>query len=67
MGLGGRYRIELCGEGARSGAVIDSDDRLDVARSLYWRAVMSHSDRLVMLCDRNSVLARSDRPETMPF
>jgi hypothetical protein len=48
-------------------AVVDSDDRLDVAPSLYWHAVMNHPNRLVMLCDRASVIARSDQPETMPI
>ena len=67
MGLAGRYRIELWGEGAGVGAVIDSDDRLDTARSLYWHAVMNHPNRLVMLCDRARILARSDHPETKPI
>jgi hypothetical protein len=64
MGLAGRYRIEISSEGIA--AVVDSDDRLDVARSLYWHTVMNHPNRLVMLCDRNRVIARSDQPETMP-
>jgi len=67
MGLAGRYRIELCGSGGEIDAVIDSDDRLDTARLLYWHAVMNHPNRLVMLCDRARVLARSDHPETMPI
>ena len=67
MGLAGRYRIELCGEAGGIEAVIDSDDRLDTARSLYSCAVMNHPSRLVMLCDRARVLARSDHPETMPI
>jgi hypothetical protein len=54
-------------KGASIGAVIDSDDRLDTARSLYWHAVMNHPSRLVMLCDRARVLARSDHPETIPI
>jgi hypothetical protein len=28
---------------------------------------MNHPSRLVMLCDRARVLARSDQPETMPI
>jgi len=67
MGLAGRYRIELWGEGGGIDAVIDSDDRFDTARSLYSRAVMNHPNRLVMLCDRPRILARGDRPETMPI
>jgi len=46
--------------------VLDSDDRLEAARALYWRTVMKYPGRLVMLCDRARVLARSDRPNTMP-
>ena len=64
MGLVGRYRIELCGEGGGIGTVIDSGDSLDTARSLYSRAVMNHPNRLVMLCDRARVL---NHPETMPI
>jgi hypothetical protein len=44
----------------------DAFDRLDAARALYHRAVMKHPNRLVMLCDRACIRARSDRPETMP-
>jgi hypothetical protein len=65
MGLAGRYRIEISSEGIV--AVVDSDDRLEVARSLYWRTIMKHPRRLVMLCDRAHVIARSDQPETMPI
>jgi hypothetical protein len=53
--------------GSGTEAVIDSHDRLDTARSLYSRAVMNHPNRLMMLCDRARVLARSDHPETMPI
>jgi hypothetical protein len=63
MALAGRCRIEISSEGIV--AVIDSHDCLDVARSLYWHAVMNHPNRLVMLCDRVRVLARSDQPETI--
>jgi hypothetical protein len=69
MGLSGRYTIELFkpgGVGAGLECVLDSDDRLDAARALYWRTVMKHPGRLVMLCDRARVLARSDRPNMMP-
>jgi len=64
MGLAVRYRSKYC-EGIV--AVLDSDDRLDVARSLYWHAVMNHPNRLVILSDRARVTARSDQPETMPI
>ena len=69
MGLAGRYTIELFeigGEGAGLECVLDSDDRLDTARALYQRALIKYRGRLVMLCDRASVLARSDRSDTMP-
>ena len=69
MGLSGKFTIELflpAGEGAGMEAVIDSDDRLDHARALYRRAVIKHPGRLVMPCDRARVLARFDRPDTMP-
>jgi hypothetical protein len=61
MGFAGRYRIEISSEGIV--AVVDSDDRLDVVRSLYWATVMNHPNRVVMLCDRAHVIARSDQPE----
>jgi hypothetical protein len=69
MGLAGHYTIELFkrgGEGAGLERVLDSDDSLDQARALYRRALMQYSGRLVMLCDRGRVLARSDRPDAMP-
>jgi hypothetical protein len=69
MGLAGRYCVELFkpgGEGARLECVLDSDDRLDTARALYRHALMKYRGRLVMLCDRARVLARSDRPDMTP-
>jgi hypothetical protein len=54
------------GEGTGIEVMIDSDDRLDVARAIYEREIIKHPGRLVMLCDRAHALARSDRPETMP-
>ena len=69
MKLTGKYTIELFkprGEGAGRECVLDSDDRLDHARALYRRALIQRPGRLVMLCDRAHVLARSDRPDTMP-
>jgi hypothetical protein len=67
--LAGRYTIELFkpgGQGAGIEAVIDRDDLLNFARALYERAVMKHPGRLVMLCERARVIARSDRPDMMP-
>ena len=66
MGLSGKFTIELfgpAGEGGGIEAVLDSDDLIDAAHALYQRAIMKHPGRLVMLCDRAHVLARSDRPE----
>jgi hypothetical protein len=57
----GKYSIELF----RHGGVVRHDS-LTVARALYKVAALNCSDRLIMLCDRARVLARSDRPETMP-
>jgi hypothetical protein len=65
----GKYSIDLFrvgGEGAGIEGVLACHDSLAVARSLYKAAVLKHPDRLVILCDRARVLARSDRPETMP-
>ena len=49
MGLPGRYKIELCGEGGGIDVVIDSDDRFDTALS-YLRAVMNHPNRWSQTC-----------------
>lgn len=65
----GNYSIELFrdgGEGAGIESIIVRHDSLATARALYRAAVLNHPDRLIMLCDRARVLARSDRPETMP-
>ena len=35
-------------------------------QSIYRGRVSQNPGRLVMLCDRARILARSDRPETMP-
>ena len=37
-----------------------------MARAFYQHAVANNPDRVALLCDRARVLARSDRPETMP-
>jgi hypothetical protein len=65
----GKYAIELYrdgGEGAGIQRVSARHDNLSVARALYKGAVKETSGRLIMLCDRARVLARRDRPETMP-
>jgi hypothetical protein len=65
----GKYSVELFkegGEGAGQEEIIDRHDNLTVARAIYRGRVSQYPGRLVMLCDRARVLARSDRPETMP-
>ncbi len=44
--------------------VLDRHDNLTVARAIYRGRVEQHSQRVVLLCDRARVLARSDRPDT---
>jgi hypothetical protein len=63
----GKYSIELFregGEGAGIETVLVRHDSLAVSRALFKAAADKHPGRLVMLCDRARVLARSDRPET---
>jgi hypothetical protein len=63
-----RYWIALFNEGGESAGVereLARHDRLDPARSIYRQMVATYPTRLVMLCDRARVLARSDRPATM--
>ena len=65
----GKYSVELFkegGEGAGQEEIIDRHDNLTVARAIYRGQVSQNPGRLVMLCDRARILARSDRPETMP-
>jgi hypothetical protein len=65
----GKYSVELFkegGEGAGQEEIIDRHDNLIVARAIYRGRVQQYPGRLVMLCDRARILARSDRPETMP-
>ncbi len=65
-----KYSIELFrdgGEGAGIERVLGRHDNLAVSRALYKAHVRDNPGRLIMLCDRARVLARSDRPETMPI
>jgi hypothetical protein len=67
--MDGKYTIELCrpgGEGAGIERVFERQDDLITARNLYRTIAKEYPDRVVMLCDRARVLARSDRPDTMP-
>ena len=64
-----KYSIELFkpgGEGAGMEEILDRHADLKVARSIYRVSVEQYPGRLIMLCDHARVLARSDRPETMP-
>jgi hypothetical protein len=65
----GKYSVELFkegGEGAGQEEIIDRHDNLTVARAIYSGRVTQYPGRLVMLRARARILARSDRPETMP-
>ena len=67
--MDGKYSIELFrngGEGAGIEKILGRHDNLTVSRALNKAAVLNIPERLIMLCDRARVLARSDRPETMP-
>jgi hypothetical protein len=67
--LKGKYSVELFREGgewAGQEEIVDRHDNLTVARAIYRGRVSQYPGRLVMLCDRAQVLARSDWPETMP-
>jgi len=58
-----RYTIWLfnrCGESAGIERVIFTDDQLRAARRTYPQAIEEQPDRLIMLCDRSTVLARGD-------
>jgi hypothetical protein len=64
-----KYSIELFkpgGEHAGIEEILDRHADLKVARSIYRTRVEQYPGRLIMLCDHARVLARSDRPETMP-
>ena len=66
--MDGKYTIELCrpgGEGAGIEWVFERQDDLTIARKLYRTIAKKYPDRVVMLCDRARVLARSDQPDTM--
>jgi hypothetical protein len=67
--MAGKYSIELFrigGEGAGLEEVLARNDNLATARAIYRSNVLFRLGRLIMLCDEARVLARSDRPETMP-
>jgi len=59
--MGGKYS-----EGAGIERVLARHENLHTARAPYKAGVSDNPGQLIMLCDRARVLARSDRPETMP-
>jgi len=65
-----RYSINLfCegGEGAGIEQVLDQYLNLTIARAVFQAKIKEYPGRLIMLCDQDAkVLARSDRPETIP-
>jgi hypothetical protein len=64
-----KYSIELFkpgGEGAGIEEILDRHADLNTARSIYRTCIEQYPGRLIMLCDGTRVLARSDRPETIP-
>ena len=66
----GRYWVALFKEGGEWAGVeheLVRHWRLDEARSKYKQSVATYPNRLVMLCDRATVLARSDRNWPYPF
>ena len=63
-----RYWVVLFNSGGESAGIereLAREPRLEVARSRYNESVATYPDRLVMLCDRATVLARSDRSMTL--
>ena len=67
--MNGKYTIELCrpgGEDTGIERVFERQDDLAIARKLYRTIATEYPGRVVMLCDRAHVLARSDRLDTMP-
>jgi hypothetical protein len=65
----GKYLVELFKDGAGNPGqeeIVDRHDNLTVARAIYRGRVSQYPGRMVRLRDRARVLARSDRPETMP-
>jgi hypothetical protein len=63
-----RYAVELVRDPSRGSgieAVLGQESNLKTALVRYNLMVAHYPGRLVMLCDRARVLARSDRPDTM--
>jgi hypothetical protein len=64
----GKYWVALFNKGGESAGIereLAREPQLAVARSRYIESVARYPRRLVMLCDRATVLARSDRSPAM--
>jgi len=62
-----RYAVELFRDQSRGSgieAVLGQETNLKTALVLYNLMVAHYPGRLIMLCDRAHILARSDRPDT---
>jgi hypothetical protein len=63
-----RYWVALFSKGGERAGLereLAREPRLDAARARYNESVATYPYRLVMLCDRATVLARSDRSPAM--
>jgi len=63
-----RYAVELFRDQSRGSgieAVLGKESNLKTAFVLYNLMVAHYPGRLIMLCDRARVLARSDHPDAM--
>ena len=67
--MDGRYSIELFNEGGENASVeqvLSRYENLSIARACFRANIKRYPGRLIMLLDRSRVLARSDRPGTLP-
>lgn len=67
--MAGKYTVELCRQGGPDFGVervLEDADDLTTARGLYRSWALRSPGRVILLCDRARILARSDRPDQMP-
>jgi len=66
--MNGKYTTELCRPGGEDTGIerFKRQDDLAIAHKLYRTIATEYPGRVVMLCDRARVLARSDRLDTVP-
>jgi hypothetical protein len=65
----GTFTIELCREGGPDSgveAVLEAAEDLATARGVYRSWARRRPDRVILLCIRARILARSDEPDSMP-